>query len=619
MRASERIESDVSFLRLYSHVVLEALIDKNQKGELWNQVLFIRSSPGAGKTSLLRIFEPNSLNTLHTHRSSADYRELYGALKKLDVISEDGVQVVGVILSGTRNYGMIDDLAISDGQKRRLFYALLNSRIVLAFLKGICILHKLPYPDSLEIVKFNFKGDDFQSFGIPSSCNGKDLHSWASKIERDVQVSMDSFRPQKENMVGHDEFFVIDILKPESFTVAGKSSCTKVLIMLDDAHKFTAGQRESLFKYVVERRTNSNVWISERLEALQPEEHFASFNKRDYQELNLERFWANRQGHFEKILLAVATKRAAMSTDQVNSFMENLEADLEEDIYDVKIKNAVENIRGNISKIGSYSSKFQTWIEHAKEATGHPLELAMLLKQIEIIITRNVGKTQLAFDFPLNVKELNDKMDSNTEAAALLFLSRENKIPYYYGFKSLSKVSTNNIEQFLAFSSELFEGMLSNGIAGNPVMISTETQEKILRKVADEKWKELPKLIPQSIQVIKFITELCDFSYKETYKPNAPYAPGISGIAVTEDAEGLLPEGPWLKNPIYERLREVLSVCLAFNLLDLKEVNQGEKGKVWKVFYLNRWLCLKFNLALSYGGWRAKKPDELLKWIPAHE
>lgn len=248
MRASERIESDVSFLRLYSPIVLEALIEKHTKGDLWNQVLFIRSSPGAGKTSLLRLFEPNSLNTLSAHRSSADYRELCNALKKLDVI-DDNVQVIGVILSGTRNYGMLDDLNISDGQKLRLFYALINSRITLAFLKGVCALHKISYPESLEAIKFNFnRSDDFQSFGIQSPCTGKDLHSWASKIEKDVQSSIDSFRPLKGTAIGHDEFFAIDVLKPENFTVTGKLNCSKVLIMLDDAHKFTRMQRESLFK-----------------------------------------------------------------------------------------------------------------------------------------------------------------------------------------------------------------------------------------------------------------------------------------------------------------------------------------------------------------------------------
>lgn len=618
MRASERIESDVSFLRLYSHVALEALIDKYNKGELWNQIVFIRSSPGAGKTSLLRIFEPNSLHTLFVHRSSPDYRDLFNSLKKLDVISDESVQTIGVILSGTRNYGMLDDLNVSEGQKLRFFYALLNSRLVLAFLKGVCDLHKYSFPDSLELIRYNFSGkNDFQSFGLPLVGTGRDLHIWASQIERNVQSSIDSFRPLKEGKVGHDEFFAIDILRPEHFSIASRSICSKILIMLDDAHKFTVSQRDSLIKYLVERRTDANIWISERLEALQPEDHFSSYNKRDYQEVNLERFWATRQAQFEKILMLVASKRAAMSTDQINSFFENLETDLEEDLYESKIKSALDSTKANIIKMTSYSSKFDAWQKYIGTLEGHPLEIILVLKQIEILISRNLGKSQLAFDFPLTIEELKERMDGSTAAAALLFLSREYRIPYYYGFKNLAKISTNNIEQFLAFSSELFEGILSNGIAGAQVLLSTEIQEKIIKKVVDEKWRELPKLIPQSNQVITFLTEFGNFSHKETYKPNSPYAPGVTGFAVVDNpSAGLIPEEPWLKNAIHQRLVNVLSTCLAYNLLDVKEVNQGTKGKIWKVFYLNRWICIKFNLPLNYGGWRQRKADELLKWIP---
>src|SRR5664279_1680181 len=89
LRASERIESDASFLRLYSPLVIETLTERSNKGILWNNVLFIHSSPGAGKTSLLRIFEPSSLQTLYSLKSQ-DYTELFSMLKKLSIFNENG-------------------------------------------------------------------------------------------------------------------------------------------------------------------------------------------------------------------------------------------------------------------------------------------------------------------------------------------------------------------------------------------------------------------------------------------------------------------------------------------------------------------------------------------------
>jgi len=47
--------------------------------------------------------------------------------------------------------------------------------------------------------------------------------------------------------------------------------------MLDDTHKLTFNQRLRLEKYIIERRGNFNIWISERLEALEPKENLRSF------------------------------------------------------------------------------------------------------------------------------------------------------------------------------------------------------------------------------------------------------------------------------------------------------------------------------------------------------
>ena len=81
MRASERIESDVNFLRLYSPIVLDSLIEKNSNDTLWNNVIFIRSSPGGGKTSLLRVFEPSTLFNIFS-RKSQEYKDLFNYLKE---------------------------------------------------------------------------------------------------------------------------------------------------------------------------------------------------------------------------------------------------------------------------------------------------------------------------------------------------------------------------------------------------------------------------------------------------------------------------------------------------------------------------------------------------------
>ena len=64
IRASETVESDDVFLRLLSAEPLSVLQDKHTSGALWGKTLYVRSSPGGGKTTLLRLFWPSVLRKI---------------------------------------------------------------------------------------------------------------------------------------------------------------------------------------------------------------------------------------------------------------------------------------------------------------------------------------------------------------------------------------------------------------------------------------------------------------------------------------------------------------------------------------------------------------------------
>jgi hypothetical protein len=615
MRASEKIESDASFLRLYSPLAIEGLSMKNEKGNLWGDFMFIHSSPGAGKTSLLRIFEPQSLLTLFSRRSQ-EYSELFNVLKKLEIFNEDGVDLLGITLTCTRNYEVLDDLNVSEGQKKRIFFSLLNSRLILASLRGIITLKGLQFPEGLNQIQFNYKNEHnyFKMINVP--CSGQDLYNWALNLEKSIYSALDSFLPfENTGIEGHDELFAFEILKPKYFSIGENQICGKFLFMLDDAHKLSTSQRESLIKFLIDKRGQASIWISERKEALNPQENLGSSEQRDYEELNIEEFWQDRPGKFEKILVNIANKRALMSIENVNTFQENLESAWNEDSIKTSLLNVIPKYEESISKLSQFHSKFEEWVRYSLEFKGSPFQKAILLKSCEILIYRNIGKPQLDLGFALSKEELLDKKDSAIEDAARFFISRESNLPYYFGFSNLVKLSNNNIEQFLSFSSDLFEEMLSNNLGGNNVELKPEKQEKILKSIVDAKWKELPKIIPFSKPVTSFLEQVASFAKKETYKPNAPITQGVTGFAVSIPKNvSFFEDGDWKTNELYLPLRNVLSTCVAFNLLEPREIVQGQKGQKHQVFYLNRWLCMKFNLPLAYGGWKAKKQDELLKW-----
>ncbi|RZK29365.1 MAG: hypothetical protein EOO61_20750, partial [Hymenobacter sp.] len=152
IRTSEKIDSEGFFLKLFSHIALESLADKAKKGLLWDQLYFIRSSPGAGKTSLMRIFQPVTLLALL--RGQNQHKDLFNLMKGIDALTEETVAVLGVFLP-VREYSNLAYSPLTDAQRQRIFNASLNARLTLALLKTILDYTSLPFPDGLAKITYS--------------------------------------------------------------------------------------------------------------------------------------------------------------------------------------------------------------------------------------------------------------------------------------------------------------------------------------------------------------------------------------------------------------------------------------------------------------------------------
>jgi len=285
-----------------------------------------------------------------------------------------------------------------------------------------------------------------------------------------------------------------------------------------------------LKEFLIEKRSSSNIWISERLEALEPDENLplGAYKNRDFGEINLEEYWRNNPKKFENILLNIADKRAKLSTEvQIDSFQDCIESDLNEDTYKDKFIESSSVTLEKLNKLTSFTNRYEEWMAYAVSMNATPMEKSQFLKGMEILINRDINRSQLSFDFPLSVADIKEKISSTINTTADLFISQEFSIPYYYGIQNIVKLSSANIEQFLGFAAALFEEVLSNNVSREQLSVSAERQEKVTNLVVNEKWNELSKILPYSRSVLKFLTAFGDLAKKETYKINAPYAPGV--------------------------------------------------------------------------------------------
>jgi hypothetical protein len=616
LRASENIEVDATFVRLFGPGVLDML-----KGDERLATRIIRSAAGGGKTSLLRLFTPGPLLQLHAHRAQEEYVDLFEQMKALGAVSDQGPRLLGIILSGDKNYAALSDMDLDVSRQQRLLLALLDARLILAVLREALALRRLDMQEHLDRLTLEPIGDRIEFNGLVLPCSGSALYDWARKREDEICEAIDSFDTDGFAAGGSDAITALAVLKPEALLIDGEPVAERLLIMLDDVHKLTATQRAWLVKTILNARSSTPVWIAERLEALSTDELLASGTTegRDYEKvLLLEDYWRGHAKQFERVVLNIADRRArAASSIELSAFGSCLQDALDGAEWQPAFEKALQEVPTRIREKAGNKTLFTEWISAREGADGTPRERAVAWRALEILIERELRKNQSTFDFSLGIEDLEHKDDSSLKAAAELFLAREYKLPYYFGSSTLSKLATSNIEQFLWLAGEEFEEVVSAAVI-SPTHVADLTparQEAIIKTAAKSLWDEIPRRAASGRNVRRFLESIAAFSHWYTFQPNAPNDPGVNGIAISmSDREKLLSPSYLRKHPEHVIIAEVIASALAHNLLDA-DLDYKCKGERWMVLNLNRLLCVSYYLPLNYGKFKEKTLADVLKWI----
>lgn len=632
LRASENIESDSTFVRFFSAGVLEALPPSSP----WEGVRFLRSAEGGGKTSLLRLMTPGVLHSLISQGERDDCKDLHRKMTELGALGLGAPQVLGVLLSFGRNYASLEDLDLDPVRKERLFYSLLNARIVLATLRSATILKKIRYPEGLESIDIQLPPHVPLLKDLPERFSGRDLYKWAVKLEENICSALDSFGPANiDGVGGSEDISSLSLISPTSITMDGKPIARHTLLMLDDLQKLTRRQREKLTTALIEARSSVGVWISERLEALSEDEVLSSGAKsgRDHVGvIALESYWRHNSHQFLKFVSDIADRRARESADDIDSFNSHLPSNLSQPEWTERYAEAsakirlrvLEDIRDHASEKPYATNLFGSWLAEAEEFAGTARDVAIRWRSLEILVQREKSRNQLSlFDEPISVEDLrvaipveefNKKNDSPVKASAELFLAHEFGFPYYFGEKMVARLASANVEQFLGLAGDMFEEMISAIVRGKNADLSPLRQQQLLSNAADELWNDIPRRMHAGNEVRSFLEAIGRFSHWMTYKPTAPNDIGVNGIAISMHERDVLLQraGRWTES--YRPLLRVLTNAIAHNLLE-PQLDYNVKNGKWLVLNLNRLLCIRFRLPLHRGKFKEKSLEEIIGWL----
>jgi hypothetical protein len=618
LRRAESIDTETAFLTLFEPGILEVMPTEG----FWETVHILRSAAGGGKTSLIRLFTPNTLLTLCAKRTDDRVKELYQRVKDLGAVDDVGPSVLGVMLMCGPGYSMLHDMELDQTRKDRLFFGLLNARIVLAVLRGTLQLKGFEYPEGLDRVQINPLSGGVGIAGLTLPCSGKVLHSWAEQREAKLCQSLDSLGPLRvDSLPGDESLLSLSLIRPENILVDQKPVADRVVLMMDDIHKLTSHQRAMLVQTVIDARNPVGVWIAERFEALSTREMLSSGAQqgRDYEHaIEIESYWRQKPERFEKLAMKVADRRVQAAPEtEIDSFKSCLQDALDLPEWNGTFATIIETVSKRVRDLVQKQTRFQEWVAAREKEAGTPRERAIAWRALEILIERELNRKQktLFEATPLAEDELKVRDDSSVNNAAELFLAHEFDLPYYYGPERISRLASLNIQQFLGLAGEVFEESSAAELLRKATKLHPRRQHALMKKAAKAVWDEIPKRVRHGRELRRFLEAVGKFANWYTYRPTAPNDFGVSGTAIRMSERAKLIDDDYRKNrDDICRFADILASALAHNLL-VAQLDYNCKKEKWMVLNLNRLLCVHFDLPLNYGLYKERPLSTLCQWM----
>jgi hypothetical protein len=604
------------FLKTFGAGALDLLPE-----EVWDRPVIIQSAPGAGKTSLLRTFSTDAL--LEIARRPDEHELLQERMAELGAIDGDRVRLLGIRLALKRDYQAIDDLRLPPERAVKVFFRLLDVHLVRALVSALGEIVADADGGELCIEAAESGAESLSRIGGPS-LDG--LLEWSKAAYADLLDQLDSVLPPPlEDIEGHHSSYAIDALSGATFTLAGADLDLRVLLMFDDAQELSPHQREALLTTLADRDLRLNRWLAERYQALSADEVVADGQPhRDYTRVQIEaaarKLGAKRRGRntkgFARLLLDIADLRASNAlrsdAEEERRFHELIETTFEP--ADQSLRRANEALDKRLEDLTEGNPRYAEWLRLAAQKRGYAGVLDRRL--VEILIARDKKRGQdTLFDITLGSEEFGQRSDSGLREAAALFVRRELRIPFYFGDERIARLSSENIEQFINISGELFEDVLARATLGRSLRIDPASQDAIVALASEELWRDIPRRFPEGRRIQVLLLHVAQLCRADTYRPTAPYPPGATATAISmRDRERLL-DPKWRRSHDgADELFAALGAALGNNILRA-DLDYAVKNDRWMVLYLNRLLCPRFGLPLGLGGIRERPVEDLCAWM----
>lgn len=622
-RASEQHRDTHQFVSTFGAGALDML-----PSAAWDRLVLLRSSPGTGKTSLMRLF---TVENLEWARSRMKSEPVHRQLLELGAIDKSHPLKLGVLIDLDRDYRSLLDLPMDKDASRRLFLRLLDVRILVGALRAALAMHGRSFPGDIGHVRFDVRDGDsgvearLERMGGPT---GAGILDYARTTERAIVRLLDALLAADVNEVphGHNELHSLSVLATADIFVAEAPLHAQPLVMFDDGHRLNPSQRDTLLKELRLRRPSVARWYAERFEALSDQDLLGDLGNegRDVALVNLDsvaregssdgkRF---TKGRYDKVLTDIARRRAApmlaVYAQEHQQFLELLDDDRDVLLRDSG-KPVLDTLEGRVVELAGDEARYARWLADARRMSG--FDAAIRWRELEVLILRDQDRQQDLFGAALTGDDIETRSSAALREAAALAVANEFRLPYYAGPSMVVRLGSHNAHQFLNICGDLFAEMLVDVSLGRPPRLNVARQHRVLHQASERMWQAIPRTVPHGRDVQAVVREIVAIAQEAGAKPTMPYPPGVTGTAMLmSERNALLDPKYRAKNPGADRLLSALAAAVAHNVLHA-ELDYSVKNNRFMVLYLNRLLCPRFGLPLGLGGFRERRLRVMTGWM----
>lgn len=612
-RAADRTVLDTKlFLNLYCPILLDLLTHDDLHVP---KLLILRGSPGSGKSSLLRLFETETLLALNERRDRVSDPILLEYLRDLGVFHENSTRVVGIYIDCDSSLRDIANLDI-EGANAKLLNTILDMQIISGFARSLKMLVNANIVSS-EVLTTRLLPLPINE--SPSSIFNREhtLNSLAAdclKVQTEFAELLNSFpgEPVPGSIQPHAHIFAIQYLSQQITQIQAFEDLTP-LVMLDNLNELYEDQRNQIRDDFL-RRSVVPRWVALRKHVYELEDLLSvvgATEHREYRELDLD----DTQAHtFRRFVAKVAELRihqsASLQQYNVDDFKMQLKG-ADTTLPKTRVSAGIEQITDELRSLNEQP------VRNIQVPTGNDVSLDTLI-ELEgnlLMARRTAGRREREKQLQMfSDAFLPEPLNSKAQEAAILFASQRFDLPYYYSFDTLADVANRNVEQFLAVAAILADKMIFRAEMGKEPILTAKDQEELMQQGAENYYKDIEQRHRYGYSIRQLVDNLAPFFHAVTYRPTAPIAPGVNGFGIPREQLRLVLQKRGQDSDVVS-LRRVLTNAVAGNVFFVRSIKQGQAGAEKIVFYFNRLLCVKYKLPLNTGGWQPLSIDRLIQMI----